>query len=140
MRKFRREERGDTPAVIVAKAITCAAILGVIVGCATAQLVDPTPSQRLYDSYGKQLEVAVGVYTDALKATKSAHDAGLITNEQLEQVRAQAQKVRDALVLARDSMATFLEHGQGSPSTTMLDSQAAIIDLTKLLHSIGVLK
>lgn len=113
----------------------------VIVACVASPAANLSPEQRLYDSYGKQLELAVGVYTDALAAAKHAHDTGTLSDAQLQKIGVEAQKVQQALQAAKDGLILYLQFKTGTgPAGAIAGAQQALADLTNLLTSLKVLK
>lgn len=77
-----------------------------LTGCATAGASRSASDTAA--AYVQSLTVANSVYEETLLAAKRAHDAGMLTNDQLNEVRSVAIIVEQALHLSKGALDLYL--------------------------------
>ena len=122
-----------------------------LAGCSSAPPpgVTLTQNQRIYQEYGRSLQVAVAVYESTAKAVGAAHGRKLISDAEHAKILAIERQVHDALSVARLGLLDYLK-GEGemiSGDPTSGDLASKFMALNGLLarlfaeaHAAGVIK
>lgn len=121
----------------------CAALgLLLLTGCA-ANGAPRTAAAEAWGTWGVALEISAATYEEAMIGVGRASSAGLITQEQLGQLRDAGKAVELSLKAAREALATYGEamaagHEAPSPKALVLAAHAQIFDLLQLAAKYGV--
>lgn len=120
----------------------CAALVLLLTGCA-GSVAPRTAAAEAWSTWGVALEISAATYEEAMIGVGRASSAGLITQEQLGQLRDAGKAVELSLKAAREALATYGEAmaaGQEAPSpkALVLAAHAQIFDLLQLAAKYGV--
>lgn len=114
--------------------------LALAFGC-TPQPAPVTAADRIWQTYGDALAIAVDTYTEAMRSAGAAHARGLITDAQLEQVRVTGNQVKAALDVAKAALVVYSTAQDPAPQAIALavsSAQQALLGLLQQLAELGV--
>lgn len=100
-------------------------------------------AQLIYQQYGPRLESSARIANILLEAAGEAHGNHLITDAQLEQVRALGHSAESALNLAKAALKLYIATGDANAgrdlSTRMMDYDRILLQLQEIMKSGGAI-
>lgn len=100
-----------------------------------------TAADRIWQTYGDGLAIAVDTYSEAMRSVGAAHARGQITDAQLAEIRPLAGQVKAALDVAKASLMVYGTAQDPQPQQVALAvgaAQQALLGLLEQLSRLGV--